>query len=503
MKILRRNVDKQELKDFLYYGMNLEDKELYETLNKSQANVFQFAGSVAAGMVQRAKPSNFDELTACNALSRPGSSFSFDDYCANGTTHSKYPETISKYLKDTHGCILFQEQIMRIVEDLSHKKIKGDYCRKLLKSLGKANKKKEDLDKWDNLVSTIKQESSGILKENEIKDFTNDLLVLSQYSFNKSHASCYSAVACMTLYMMTYFRSYYWAASLTYDATKLDVLKDSIKNANKDGFKIIPPDINTSNIHFTPFTDKIGFGLNDIKGVGEQPALDIIEHRPYSSPIDFICKTFGTSINKRVTTALINSGAMDSIIGGEEHRRFYSDVIEKFYEKKKTTKVIPLLVEKWEDSLKEVLEIKTTGEWIMQMEEQYLGGQFFHNKFSIIDDKIETLYKKGYCLRDFEEVKQKNLNKQYVFVYLSGWRVIQDKNGNDMAFAIIEDRNGEKYSVPIFHSYYQYCKVKYFGEGFYLLDVYPTEDGKIMFGSRSWVRDAKTITNMMAKVPNV
>ena len=79
IKILKRNVDKQELKDFLYYGMNYKDKHLYQQVNESQANVFQFSGGTASGMIQKALPKDFDELTAINALSRPGSSFSFDD----------------------------------------------------------------------------------------------------------------------------------------------------------------------------------------------------------------------------------------------------------------------------------------------------------------------------------------------------------------------------------------------------------------------------------------
>ena len=137
------------------------------------------------------------------------------------------------------------------------------------------------------------------------------------------------------------------------------------------------------------------------------------------------------------------------------------------------------------------------------MENQYLGGMFWHNRFSIIDDKIETLYRKGYCLRDFQEIREKNLPKQYCFVYLTGWRVIQDKKGRDMAMAYIEDRNGEKQSVPFFFTIYPYVSKKYFGDGFYLLDLYATEDGKMMPGSRNWIRDEKTLLNLMAKVPGI
>ena len=128
IKVLERNVSKQEVKDFLYYGMSIEDKHLYQQVNESQANIFQFSGGTASGMIQRAIPTNFEELTCLSALSRPGSSFEFDDFVNNGTSSSKYPKVIAEKLEDSHGCILFQEQIMKIVEDLSNGKINGNYC---------------------------------------------------------------------------------------------------------------------------------------------------------------------------------------------------------------------------------------------------------------------------------------------------------------------------------------------------------------------------------------
>ena len=128
IKVLERNVSKQEVKDFLYYGMSIEDKHLYQQVNESQANIFQFSGGTASGMIQRAIPTNFEELTCLNALSRPGSSYEFDDFVNNGANSSKYPKVIAEKLEDSHGCILFQEQIMKIVEDLSNGKINGNYC---------------------------------------------------------------------------------------------------------------------------------------------------------------------------------------------------------------------------------------------------------------------------------------------------------------------------------------------------------------------------------------
>ena len=105
-------------------------------------------------------------------------------------------------------------------------------CRTLLKKLGKAKKKQEDLDAWKNLVEIIKEEAKDKLTKTEIDEITQDILTLSAYSFNKSHAAAYTYVACETLYMTYYFKSYFWAAALTYDASKVDALKDSIANAH-------------------------------------------------------------------------------------------------------------------------------------------------------------------------------------------------------------------------------------------------------------------------------
>ena len=500
MKILQENVSKQELKEFLYYGMSYEDKQLFQQVNESQANIFQFSGNTASNMIQKAIPQNFDELTCLNALSRPGSSFSFDDFVANGTEGSKYPEAISKFLKDSHGCILFQEEIMKLVEDLSNGKIKGNYARGLLKKLGKANKKQEDLDAWEKLVNTIKEEAKSKLTSAEIDEFTQDLITLSAYSFNKSHAAAYTYVACETLYMSRYFKSYFWAASLTYDATKTEALKDSIKEAQKNGFKILPPDVNSSNLHFTPISgNEIRFGLNEIKGVGEAPSLAIIENRNYESIIDFIIKTLGTKVNKKITLALIGGGAFDSLIP-EGERRKYLKITEDFYVKKKTIKTPEKLIKIWEEIVENhEFDSKTSPEEYMEMEKTYLSGSFFHGVFS--DEmvaKIEKLKSLNKCYRDFNEIREEDKSSAYVFVHVKDLRCHNQKNGKLMCFITAEDCNGEELTIPCFASYYEHIKDKLL-TGFYLMKVYPDDNGGILFGSRNWITNPDTIRAMLIR----
>lgn len=501
MKILRRNVSKDEFKNFLN-KINLEDKNLYKEITENQNFVFQFSGNTASRMTREAKPETFDDIICLNSYSRPGASFGFPTFCdiKNHGGKSVYPEQIQQFLKDGRGTICFQEQCMAIGNYLTDGKYNGDTWRRLLKKLGKAKKAPEDLEKWSKMVACAKE--TGLKKGISNKDIEllcDDLLTLSAYSFNKAHAAAYSYLAMEEIYLAKYFKPYFYAINLSNEAGKKDAIKEAIDSCKKSGFEVEPPNINNSRENFFPKENKLYFGFNDIKGVGEEPAKDIVRNQPYTSIIDFICKNIGTKINKRVTSALIGSGAFDELIDG--NRKYYQQVVEKFYEKKKTTKTIPLLEEKWEDSLNEVEKCETTEADYIEYEEAYLGGQFFHTKFSAIAEKIEKLYSKGYCLRDFDELRRKNLPKQYVFVYVNSYRYYNDKNGREMLFCEIEDRNGEKQSIPIFASFWQYVKLKFYGEAFYLMDLYPTEDCKIMFGSRNWVKDPVTIKNMIARVP--
>jgi DNA polymerase III alpha subunit len=123
MKILRRNVSKDEFKNFLN-KINLEDKNLYKEVSDNQCFIFQFSGGTASRMVADARPENFDDMICLNAYSRPGASFGFGNFCLikNEGQKSVYPEQIQQFLKDGRGTICFQEQCMAICSYLSPNK---------------------------------------------------------------------------------------------------------------------------------------------------------------------------------------------------------------------------------------------------------------------------------------------------------------------------------------------------------------------------------------------
>lgn len=487
---------KEDLKNQLL-NINLEDKNLYDEVYKNQDFIFQFSGSTAAGMVKGAYPQNFNDMISINCLSRPGAGFQFDSFVANQNGESKYPEFIAKFLKDTRGCILTQEEIMAVSSSCG---ISANYCRGLLKKLGKKDKRQQDIDAWNELVKKfeISFKEHG-MSESEIKMVLDDFVTLSAYSFNRSHAAAYSYLAMETIYLSHYFKPYFYAANLTQQADKKDGLKESIASVLKKGFKVLPPDVNTSAPTFSARNGDLYFGLGEIKGIGEAPRDTIVKNRPYKNVKDFIMKNLNEkSINKRIVIALIGAGAFDSTFG-EDERKKYINIANEFYEKKKTKKDPEKISEIW-DAVENShsIDIPTTNEEYIELETKYLGDNFFHGAFSPdMKDKIYKLKGMGRCVESFDELRRLDI-ETYCPVRIEKYRYHTQKNGEEMLFCDCSDMNGDKTSIPVFGSYFKHLKTNFFGEGFYLLRLFPKGDS-IMFGSRNFVRSPDTIRSFMIR----
>jgi len=168
MKILKRNVSKEEFKDFLN-RIDLNDKSLYKELSENQNFVFQFAGNTASRMVKDAKPENFDDVICLNAYSRPGASFGFPTFCDIKNHGGKpiYPEQILQFLTDSHGTICFQEQCMAIGNYITAGKYNGDTCfvGDSLVETEKGKKKIKDLKIGDKVISYNEKTKQKELKE--------------------------------------------------------------------------------------------------------------------------------------------------------------------------------------------------------------------------------------------------------------------------------------------------------------------------------------------------
>jgi len=367
--------------------------------------------------------------------------------------------------------------------------------RGLMKKLGKADKSEEDIKKWDKAVSKFtKGALENGLTKNEADNIANDLLGMSSYSFNKSHATAYSYIAVMTLYLSHYFKKYFLASVLQ---NQIDDSKDvfsSIQSIRNQNIEVFPPDINKSGVEVSALSDsKLLLGLKNIKKVSVTSAEHIVERRPYENLFDFITKTEGKKIRVDVIKALISVGAFD--FETPERKRLLL-ALEIFWSNKKSIKVKEKLQIIWDKAYKEAMSIKglnVDNSDLKEFENEYLGGNFFTSSFP------------NNLLIAFKKLKERNLiyynfNEataipKKIPVYIQNIRLHTDKNGNEMAFLIIEDVLGQTQKVPIFASFWTHIKDVISNNSFCFLQIYKNEDS-YMFGAPRWISNKKEIERM-------
>lgn len=497
MEVIRK-VSKKELQEFLY-DIDLEDENIYNELNgNNTVGIFQFNGALASGITKQVRPTNFDEMIAINSLARPGTSSFVPDYIAGrdeGVT--KYPEKVSELLKDTYNLCIFQEQVMSIFNVIGGFTLEEtNSIRSLMKKLGKADKSEEDVKKWDKAIGKF---TKGAVKNNLTKEdaslVAEDLLMMSSYNFNKSHATSYSYVAAITLYLSYYFKEFFLSSVLQDHITDSKGVFDTIQSIKSQGVSILPPDINKSGPSVSVLDNNtLLFGLNSIKKVSNTSAEEIIANRPYENLFDFIVKTNGKKVRVDVIKALISIGAFD-FENPERKRLLFA--LEIFWKNKKSTKVREKLQVIWDKSYKDAMSIKglnITNSDLKDFENEYFGSNFFTSSFP------------SKLLQAFKKLKERNLiyysfndstaiPKKVPF-FIQNVRLHTDKNGGEMAFVTVEDVTGRTERIPIFASFWKHIRDIVVESNYCFMQIYLTDDG-FMFGSPRWVSNKKEIERMV------
>ena len=474
MKIIRE-VSKNDLKEHLY-NIDINDNNLYtEANNDNSIGIFQLNGNLAHEIIKEIKPTNFDEINAVSAFARPGTSSFVGQYIKNRETGSSpYPKQVAELLQETQSIILYQEQAMAVFNKIGGFSLEEtDQIRGLMKKLGKADKKQSDLDKWDKVIERFLSgaQENGI-SHRDAKKVANDMLKMSSYSFNKSHSTAYTYIAAQTLYLSWYFRKYFYASVLHYEVGRDKYLLDRLKSVKSQGFKILPPDINKSSISLAPVKEgnnAIIFGLMDVKGIGEKPANTIAEMQPYKSFEDFLHKILGKRITITVIKALIGIGAFDNLY--THGRKRHLETLAIYWKKKGSIKVPEKLSLLWEEAEKETISIpkELSYDDLRELEKKYLGFNFFINPFSReFLEAIDKLVAKGMAYKCFADVKR--ISKK-VPVVVNKVKILNDKNGKEMAFLDLEDANGEDLSVPMFQSFWKVLKNRFVEDKTFILCI--------------------------------
>ncbi|NQT90221.1 MAG: DNA polymerase III subunit alpha [Candidatus Omnitrophica bacterium] len=312
LKIIKRT----QGKDLNMSTLALGDEKTYKMLSNAESvGVFQIESRGMRDLLKKLKPSRFEDLIALLALYRPGpiGSGMVDDFIKRKHGHLKvrydHP-LLESILKDTHGIILYQEQVMQIANVLAGFSLsQADLLRRAI------SKKNPEV-----IQQQRKAFVDGCINNKVNKQIADKIFSLieffSNYGFNKSHSAAYALISYQTAWLKANFPVEFMAALLTSERENTDKVAQYIEESNRMGIKILPPDTNESFANFTVVKDAIRFGLTAVKNVGAGAIESIAnarkEHGAFKSLYDFTEHVDLRLVNKKVIESLIKCGAMDS-----------------------------------------------------------------------------------------------------------------------------------------------------------------------------------------------
>lgn len=302
--------------------LDVNDEKVYRTLRSGNTlGIFQLESSGMQEINRKLQPSSIDDAIALLALFRPGpmESGMTDDYIERKHGRAKVAyafKELEPILKNTYGVIVYQEQVMQIVQVI------GGY------SLGEADLVRRAMGKKDAQIMAQNRTkfADGAQKNGydrkKAEELFDQIAKFAEYGFNKSHSAAYGILTFQTAYLKTYFEHEFMAAMLSSESHKVESVARYIDEVKAMGIEVLPPHINTSQINFSVIVDgegkkKIVFGLAAIKGTGEGPLQSIVDTRlkggNYTSIEDFIARVDFSRISKKILEPLVKSGSLDGL----------------------------------------------------------------------------------------------------------------------------------------------------------------------------------------------
>lgn len=437
----------------------LNDATTYQLLKDTKTTaVFQLESHGMKELIKRLKPDQFEEIIALVALFRPGplQSGMVDDFInrKHGLSQVVYPhEKIAPILKPTYGVILYQEQVMQIAQVLAGYTLgQADLLRR---AMGK--KKPEEMAKQRTLFVEGAVERAV---EAKLAESIFDLMEkFAGYGFNKSHSAAYALVAYQTAWLKTHYPSCYMAAVLSADLSHTDKIVKLIDDCLFCKIKIMAPNINTCDYHFTVGeNDEILYGLGAIKGAGEAAIQNIIDERKqglYKDLFELCQRVDHKKVTKRVLEPLIKAGAMDCF---NEDRGILldnlADAMKSAEQFKKDQSVgqgdlFGASLSASNDYKKDRKSVFTSG-MRLKYEKEALGLYFSGHPIEEVQDELKAMNVKP--LLDVMKVRREK--KIFIAGLITQIRTMQSKKGDRIAFVLLDDKS-LRYEIAVFSESYQ------------------------------------------------
>lgn len=327
-------------KEIIWEEIDFNDPKTYKTIQSGDTlGIFQIESAGMQDLAARLKPDCFEDIIAMIALYRPGplDSGMVDDFIAikHGDKKAEYAfESLKPILSPTYGVIVYQEQVMQVVQEIGGFSLGGaDLVRRAM------SKKKEDemIKIRSEYLQGAKNKGYDEKKADELFEL---IMKFAAYGFNKSHSAAYGMVCFQTAYLKTYYPAEFMAALLTSEGGNVEKIAKYKDEINRLGYIMLPPNVNESMREFSVVSkdgkDAIIYGLESIKMLGTPVVEAIIKERgdkPYENLCDFLQRLNQYNIfNKKGYEALIKAGAVD-IFG--LNRRTFMENIEQILEQAK------------------------------------------------------------------------------------------------------------------------------------------------------------------------
>jgi len=448
--------------------------------------IFQLESTGMKNFMKELKPHSIEDIIAGISLYRPGPMDFIPDYIkgknSQGNIQYDCPE-LEPILKQTYGCIVYQEQVMQIVQSLAGYSLGGaDEIRRAMskKKQYVINENREIFvngGEIENHITGKVTKIPGCVAQGISADVANKIydhmVDFAKYAFNKSHAAAYAVVAIQTAYLKKYYPIEFMAALMTSVIDSSGKVAGYIAVCRANGIEVLPPDVNNGDGRFSVDGGKIRYGLYAIKSVG-RPTIDAIKYDrekngPYRDLEDFINRISKYDANKRTIENLIKAGALDTMDGNRRQKcMIFPQILDSVNSKKKHDIEGQMsLFDFASDEQKEDLKISMPN-----------VDEFDKEMLLAFEKELMGVYVSGHPLDDYITLLEKNVTahaNEFIVDEEAGQAVVKDdsevvlggmitdvtikytKNNKTMAFITLEDLTGSV-EVIVFPNNYEVAR---------------------------------------------
>ncbi|MDD3279406.1 MAG: DNA polymerase III subunit alpha [Lachnospiraceae bacterium] len=425
--------------------------------------VFQLESAGMKSFMKELKPRSLEDIIAGISLYRPGPM----DFIPQYIRGKNHPETITyrcpqlePILKPTYGCIVYQEQVMQIVQELAGYTLgRSDLLRRAMSKKKAAVMEKERQSfVYGNQEENVPGCIANGIEEKVANEIYDEMIDFAKYAFNKSHAAAYAIVSYQTAYLKYYYPVAFMAALMTSCVDNPGKVSEYIINCRTMKIPILQPDINRSEGKFTVEGNAIRYGMNAIKGIGAPVMQAVVEERsqggPFQSLKNFVQRLSGKEVNKRTIESFIKAGAFDCFgPSRRQHMLVYAQIMDDVNRNRKNALTGQM-------SLFDLVSPEEKTAYEVQMPDV---ADFTKEEKLAYEKEVTGIYISGHPLEEYQERWRRNISavstdflpddelgeskvmdgaKEIIGGIITDKTIKYTKNNKTMAFLTIEDLLG-------------------------------------------------------------